>query len=181
LIARIEEFLRQQHPFVMLNDNEREQVQAAAQVQTVAAGDTILRQGAATSGCLYLIAEGQVRLERDGAEIQILEEGDCFGYPSIISGGAPTSSVIAVAGATLHCVPAEIFSELVGNNARFSEFFLQSLGDRLSLISRGKIGSIGGELTTPLGGIPRASSPTTIFKPGCWPKTWGPRPSSSAS
>jgi len=164
LIARIEEFLRQQHPFVMLNDNEREQVQAAAQVQTVAAGDTILRQGAATSGCLYLIAEGQVRLERDGAEIQILEEGDCFGYPSIISGGAPTSSVIAVAGATLHCVPAEIFSELVGNNARFSEFFLQSLGDRLSLISRGKIGSIGGELTTPLGGL--TMRPVVRVSPG---------------
>lgn len=151
MIARIEEFLRQQHPFVMLSDTERDQVQTAARVQTVAGGDTVLRQGAATSACLYLIAEGQLRLERDGAEIQVLEEGDCFGYPSIISGGAPTSSVVAMVDATLHCISAPIFSELVRNNARFSEFFLQSLGDRLSLISRGGGGSLGGELTTPLG------------------------------
>jgi CBS domain-containing protein len=59
-----------------------------------------------------------------------------------------------VADAILYRIPAETFSDLVQENPRFAEFFLQSLGDRLSLLLAGQPGSLGGELTTPLEDLP---------------------------
>jgi CBS domain-containing protein len=151
---RCTEFLKQNHPFTVLTADEMTHVCEAGEEEHAAAGATILRQGAATSAFLFLVAEGQMRLERDGAEIQILEQGDCFGYPSIISNSAPTSSVVAVTDALLYRIPADVFSGLLTQNPRFAEFFLQSLGDRLSLLNRGEAGSLGGELTTPLEDLP---------------------------
>ena len=67
---------------------------------------------------------------RDGEELQILEEGDCFGYPSIINRAAPAFDVVARGDVRVHAVPAALFRQLL-QNAGFAEFFLASLGERL--------------------------------------------------
>lgn len=145
-------FLAFHHPFVLLSDEERDRVIASARTETVAAGTHILRQGGRSSGCLFLLAEGTVRLLRDEQEVQVLDEGDCFGYPSILAQAAPAFDAVADDQAVLHCVPAEVFTGLLHNPA-FAEFFLKSITERLQRVTRREVASLGGELTTTIGSL----------------------------
>lgn len=145
--ANIIDATSEQHPFDLLTAAERALIQADATTRTFPQGATILQQGAATSTCLFLIAEGTARLERDNLVGRTLEEGDCFGFPSIISKGSPTATITADTRLTVHCIPAAVFTQLLGN-AEFAEFFLKDLGERLRLVTNGGNASLGGELTT---------------------------------
>ncbi len=156
MIARILDFMRQQHPFVLLTADELERINATASSRTLDVGETVIRQGGAVSSSLFLVADGCVNLVRDGVVIHVLEEGDCFGYPSIISQAPPTASVVAETGTVLHCIPAAVFTALLQENSRFAGFFLNSLGERLSRLARGESGALGGELTTPIGSLETA-------------------------
>ena len=95
MIPRILDFLREQHPFTLLSEAERERVDATASARTFADGARILEQDGTRSDCLYLLVDGQVRLVRDGEELQVLEEGDCFGYPSMINRAAPAFDAVS--------------------------------------------------------------------------------------
>jgi CBS domain-containing protein len=152
MIPRILDFLREQHPFTLLSEAERERVDATASARTFADGARILEQDGTRSDCLYLLVDGQVRLVRDGEELQVLEEGDCFGYPSMINRAAPAFDVVAAGEVLVHCVPEAVFRELLGN-AAFAEFFLHSLGERLQRVTGASVTALGGELTTELGDI----------------------------
>ncbi len=152
MIPRILDFLREQHPFTLLTEAERERVDATASARTFADGARILEQDGTRSDCLYLLVDGQVRLVRDGEELQVLEEGDCFGYPSMINRAAPAFDVVAAGEVLVHCVPEAVFRELLGN-AAFAEFFLHSLGERLQRVTGASVTALGGELTTELGDI----------------------------
>ena len=152
MIPRILDFLREQHPFTLLTEAERERVDATASARTFADGARILEQDGTRSDCLYLLVDGQVRLVRDGEELQVLEEGDCFGYPSMINRAAPAFDVVAAGEVQVHCVPEAVFRELLGN-AAFAEFFLHSLGERLQRVTGASVTALGGELTTELGDI----------------------------
>ena len=152
MIARVLDFMRDQHPFTLLSDGERERINATASARTCADGARILAQDGAQSEFLYLLAAGQVRLMRDGEELQVLEEGDCFGYPSIINRAAPAFDVIALGEVLVHCVPAAVFREMLAN-AAFAEFFLHSLGERLQRVTGNGVTALGGELTTELGDL----------------------------
>lgn len=146
----IGEFLQDQHPFVVLTEAEKSLVADTAETLDFAAGATILQQGGRTSAGLYLIASGAARLERDGLVGRVLEEGDCFGHPSIINRGAPSATVTAESALTAHRVPAEVFRQLL-RNTDFAEFFLKDLGERLRQVAGSGSSSLGGELTTAIG------------------------------
>jgi len=152
MIPRILDFLREQHPFTLLTEAERERVDATASARSYADGARILEQDGTRSDCLYLLVDGQVRLVRDGEELQVLEEGDCFGYPSMINRAAPAFDVVAAGEVQVHCVPEAVFRELLGN-AAFAEFFLHSLGERLQRVTGASVTALGGELTTELGDL----------------------------
>lgn len=67
--------------------------QAAVEVE-FPAGRTIARQGEIGTG-LFIVAEGVVRVVRDGEIIARLGPGEFFGELSVLDGGARTASVIA--------------------------------------------------------------------------------------
>ena len=152
MIAELRDFMREQHPFVLLSEDEQAKIHAAAKSRTFPAGAMILKQGGATSTCLFLITEGTARLERDALAGRALEAGDCFGFPSIIGQSSPTATVIAESRLTVHCIPAPIFRELL-SNTDFAEFFLKDLGERLRLVTNGGSTSLGGELTSEIGSL----------------------------
>jgi CBS domain-containing protein len=160
MIARIQDFMRDQHPFTLLAAGELERVNTAAYVQTFGDGDRILHQDGAISDCLFLLARGEVRLVRDGEEVQLLEEGDLFGYPSIINSATPCCDVIARGEITVYCIPTATFRKLL-RNAAFAEFFLQSLGERLQRLTTAGATALGGELTTEVGDLARRA-PITV-------------------
>lgn len=152
MIGRVLDFMRDQHPFTLLTEAERERINATATARTYRDGARILAQDGATSEHLYLLAGGEVRLVRDGEELQVLEEGDCFGYPSMINRAAPALDVVASGDVLVHCIPEAVFRELLAN-AAFGEFFLHSLGERLRRVTGANASALGGELTTELGDL----------------------------
>lgn len=146
------QFIRMQHPFDALSPEELAKIESTTTTETVRAGGQVLKQGGAPSQYLYLIASGAMQLIRDKTPFQVLEDGELFGYPSIISGNPPTSDVNAEEDTTLYRIPKTVFLDLIENPA-FSEFFLKNLGERLRHVTSNETASIGGELTTPVSNL----------------------------
>jgi CBS domain-containing protein len=78
---------------------------------------------------LYVVRKGAVRLERDGQPLQVVEEGECFGYTSLITGRA-TIDVIVEENLLAYRVPAADFRALLAH-APFASHFAVELADRL--------------------------------------------------
>jgi CBS domain-containing protein len=145
-------FIQQQHPFDKLTAAEIEKVKATLQTTEYPAGAYILHQGGEPSKSLQLIRCGTVRLMRDGQMVQALEEGDCFGYPSLIGQTSPTSDVVAENTAVIYQIPENVFHSLTDNH-HFAEFFLKNLGERLRQLTNTIVTTPGGDLTTAVGSL----------------------------
>ncbi|MCB0168432.1 MAG: cyclic nucleotide-binding/CBS domain-containing protein [Anaerolineae bacterium] len=124
------DFIEHLHPFDTLPQNELDQVIEAIEQKDVAVGTRILEQGGEISQYLHIIQRGSVKLQRDEKSLQILEEGEFFGFLSMLSQDTPTADVIANEDVSLLLVPENVFRSLVNKNG-FSEYFLKSLSDRL--------------------------------------------------
>ncbi|HRV90788.1 MAG TPA: DUF294 nucleotidyltransferase-like domain-containing protein [Anaerolineae bacterium] len=124
------EFVEHLHPFDTLPHSELNQILNSIEQKEVISGTRILEQGGAISQYLHIILQGSVKLQRDDKTLQVLEEGEFFGFLSILSQDAPTADVIANENVSLLLVPETVFRTLVNKNG-FAEFFLRSLSDRL--------------------------------------------------
>lgn len=155
MTSQVLDFLRRHHPFDLLTPAELETAARRAGTLTVPGGTVILRQGGRISEFLHIVGKGSAHLVRDGHVLQEIEEGECFGYPSILGGTAPGSDVIAAGEMVLHRIPAAVFRELLGN-AGFAGFFLTSLSQRLRAVPRSGAAALGGGMTVPVGSLGRA-------------------------
>ncbi len=88
-----------------------------------------MRAGGEPLGHLFVIRKGSVRLERDGQTLQLLEEGEVFGYTSLLTGEA-TLDVVVEDELVAYRLPAAVFRELLAD-ARFAGHFAGGLGARL--------------------------------------------------
>ena len=77
-----------------------------------------------------VVRRGVVRLEAEKRRLELLEEGECFGFPSLISGSGPTVDVIAEEECLLYRIPKRTFDQLMDVPA-FAAFFLEGLQQRL--------------------------------------------------
>ena len=89
------EFLRRFAPFNGLPEAELERAAAGAQVRSYPAGATILSEDGAPSEGLYVVRSGAVELRHEEETIDVLEPGEAFGHPSLLSGMAPAFDVNA--------------------------------------------------------------------------------------
>ena len=60
----------------------------------------ILREDGPPSTHLYIVRTGSVELAHEDEIIDVLEPGEAFGHPSLLTGLAPTFSVRAAGGVT---------------------------------------------------------------------------------
>lgn len=123
-------FLRQYPPFDQLSPTELAQVGAQVEVVRYAQGEPILRTTDPPSNYLYVIQSGAVSLLDHGQVYQVVEEGESFGYSSLISRTAPGYTVVAAGAVVLYRLPEPLFRQLLDNVA-FAEYFLKSLVERL--------------------------------------------------
>ncbi|MFO7608793.1 MAG: DUF294 nucleotidyltransferase-like domain-containing protein [Candidatus Krumholzibacteriia bacterium] len=158
--AQALDFLCRQHPFDRLTPAEVETVARTAGTLAVPGGTVVLRQGGKVSGFLHVVGRGGAHLVRDGRVVQEIEEGECFGYPSILSGDPPSADVVTAGETGLHRIPADVFRQLLGN-ADFAGFFLASLSQRLRTASRRDAAALGGAMTTAVGTLARGA-PLTV-------------------
>jgi CBS domain-containing protein len=94
-----------------------------------APGERLVVAGGEPLRYLHVIRRGAVRLEQQGRVLQLLEEGEVFGYTSLGSGRAPLD-VVVEERLLAYCVPAAEFDALL-RDARFAAHFATGLTARL--------------------------------------------------
>src|SRR4249920_501742 len=88
-------FLRRFPPFDALPEGELERAEAAVLERAYAAGDLVLVEDGTPAHHLYVVRTGSVELLHEEEVIDVLEPGEAFGHPSLLSGMAPAFDVRA--------------------------------------------------------------------------------------
>jgi CBS domain-containing protein len=93
------------------------------------AGSQLVRVGGKPLEHLYVIRKGSVRLEREGQTLQVLEEGETFGYTSLLTDKA-TLDVTVEDDLLAYRLPGVEFRRLLAD-ANFAGHFAVGLSQRL--------------------------------------------------
>jgi CBS domain-containing protein len=104
----IAEFLREHPPFDTLDEKTLERVAASAEIEFHQAGTAILQSAEETSRFAYVVRRGSVELLIDGRLLDLLGEGEMFGFASLLEEG-PLGFVARAAEDTLvYRIPADV-------------------------------------------------------------------------
>jgi CBS domain-containing protein len=122
-------FLRATRPFNDLPPALFGRAARALDIGFFPAGKRLVERGGTPLQHLYVIRKGAVRLEREGQTLQLLEEGEVFGYTSLLSKRA-TLDAIVEEDLLAYRIPAAEFEELLAD-ARFASHFASGLAERL--------------------------------------------------
>jgi CBS domain-containing protein len=122
-------YVRQTPPFDALPQGLFDGAARSLEVSYHPAGTWLVRAGGEPLKHLYVIRKGAVRLERDGQILQELEEGEIFGYTSLITRKATLDAVVED-DLLAYRLPDEEFQRLLAD-ARFAAHFAHGLSERL--------------------------------------------------
>jgi predicted transcriptional regulator len=87
------EFLGRFPPFDVLPEDERTAVAESVELRTYVDGENILVEDAEPADHLYVVRDGAVELVHQEEVVDVLEPGECFGHPSLLTGMAPAFTV----------------------------------------------------------------------------------------
>ncbi len=147
-------FLRATSPFDALPENAFETAAKALEIAFFPKGSLVLKRGGEPGHHLYVIRKGAVRLERDGQTLQLLEEGEIFGFTSLITGRA-TLDVLVEEDLLAYRLPREVFQALLAH-APFAGHFATGLGERLrNSLERGQAAPFQANLSVLVGSLVR--------------------------
>jgi CBS domain-containing protein len=147
-------FVRSTPPFDGLTAGAFDDAARALEIVFHAGGTRLLTRGGLPSEHLYVIRKGAVRIEREGQTLQLLEEGEIFGFTSLISGKA-TLDVTVEDDLLAYRLPRATFEHLL-SNAAFAGHFASGLADRLRItLERSQIASFQPDLGVPVSSLVR--------------------------
>ena len=126
---QVEAFLVRFPPFDSLEPNALERACAATEIEFFPRGTTILQQGGPPSRFLYVVRTGGVELLDDEVVIDLLEEGEMFGHPSLVAGLPPTFSVRAFEDTICYLIERQVAEEVIGTRSGI-EFLARGLARR---------------------------------------------------
>src|ERR1700727_2285099 len=157
----LDTFLAGRPPFDALAPEQLSALTAAAAVHDYAAGAVLLVEDGAPATGLWVIVTGSMGLVHEGEVIQVLEPGECFGHPSLLTGMAPAFTVRAREPSTCALFDAAAGRRLLGTEAG-AAYVAPAMRRRLTGTGQTVHGlhEVG---TTPVSGIMR---PATFCDPG---------------
>jgi CBS domain-containing protein len=94
-MEHLDTFLSRHPPFDAFSDAEREAFAAAGELVQYSEGDSILIEDGIPSRGLWIVVSGSMDIIHEGETIQVLEPGELFGHPSLLTGLAPAFTVRA--------------------------------------------------------------------------------------
>jgi CBS domain-containing protein len=142
-------FVRATPPFDALPEVAFDGASKALEIVFYPAGTRLLTRGGEPSGHLYVIRKGAVRLEREAQTLQVLEEGEIFGFTSLISGRA-TLDVIVEEDLLAYRLPKAQFEALLAHGP-FAGHFASGLAERLrNSLERSQVVSFQPDLALPV-------------------------------
>ena len=106
-------FVRAQPPFDRLETRELDRLVQSLEIVFLPAGTRILERGGAAPTHLYLVRSGVVRLERADGLVIPLEEGELFGYRSLLTREPPAMEAVADTDALCYRFGAEAVRPLL--------------------------------------------------------------------
>ena len=94
-------------------------------------GEEIVREGEIDDR-FYIIVNGQAKVQANGRDLGILEDGACFGETSYVHGAKRTASILANGPVTILRVSSTLMEQVSSScQLRFNKVFLRSLINRL--------------------------------------------------
>ncbi|HWF36801.1 MAG TPA: putative nucleotidyltransferase substrate binding domain-containing protein [Solirubrobacteraceae bacterium] len=103
-----------QPPFDSLDPAALRAVLAEGSELRLREGEKVLVEDGLPASGLYLICSGSIELVHEGERIQILEPGECFGHPSLLTGMAPAFTVRAHEDSVCLVLPREAALRVLG-------------------------------------------------------------------
>jgi CBS domain-containing protein len=113
----LDTFLTRQPPFDALEPEQLRSVAAAAQDRAFETGALALVEDGAPAAGLFVIRSGSMDVVHEGEVIQVLEPGECFGHPSLLTGLAPSFTIRAREPSVCALLPAEESLRVLGTVA----------------------------------------------------------------
>ncbi len=123
-------FLAHQPPFDGLDADELTRVVATTRTQSFAAVAAILVEDGPPAPGVWVVESGGVELLHGDHVVDVLEPGECFGHPSLLSGMAPVFTVRAREASTCLFVGREAAIEVFAHPAG-ARYIALSLRERL--------------------------------------------------
>ncbi len=124
------DFIEQIPPFDQLQPADLTLVRQALQRVECEAGVVLLTQGGPPSAYLNIVRSGAVALRTNGQTHHMLEAGDMFGFPSLLSQEAPLADAVTTEPSVIYRLPETLFRTLL-ERPPFAQYFLRGLSDRL--------------------------------------------------
>jgi CBS domain-containing protein len=128
-VMQVETFLARYLPFSALPRDELHRISGSVQIEYFPAGATILRQAGEPARYLYVVRRGAVELLDEGRLVDLLEEGELFGHPSLLSGLSPGVEARAHADTLCYLADPAVATEVFGTEAGLA-FLASSLRRR---------------------------------------------------
>lgn len=125
------EFLGRFPPFDVLSEGERTAVAESVELRTYLDGENILVEDTEPADHLFVVRDGAVELIHQEEVVDVLEPGECFGHPSLLTGMAPAFTVRAHGGCVCYAIPSEQ-AQLVLRGPAGARYVAMTLRQRLT-------------------------------------------------
>src|SRR6478736_2114252 len=129
-VEEIADFLFRFPPFDQLARKDLLRVAEAVTVRSYTAGADILIEDGPPATELFIIRSGSVELRHQDEVVDILEPGESFGHPSLLTGMAAAFTVRAHEDTTCYAIGREAALEVLGRPAG-AIFVAQTMRERL--------------------------------------------------
>jgi len=116
-MENLDTFLALHPPFDALDPDTLRTVAADATERSYQTGESVLVEDGLPASALCVLLSGSMDLLHEGEVIQVLEPGECFGHPSLLTGMAPAFSVRAREPSSCAVLSAEVARRVLGTEA----------------------------------------------------------------
>lgn len=141
-------FVRGRSPFDRLDPRELASLTGSLEIVFLPAGTRVLERGGPPAAYLFLVRSGSVRLEREDGLVLMVEEGELFGYRSLLTGESPALDATAETDVLCYRFPAEVARPVL-EHPTVAAFLARGLAERLRAVSpAGRTGFPDASLTT---------------------------------
>src|SRR6185312_8017219 len=129
-VEEIADFLVDFPPFDQLARDDLLRIAAAVTIRSYPAGTDILVEDGPPATEFFVIRKGSVELRHQDAVVDILEPGESFGHPSLLTGMASAFTVRAHEDSTCSTINRELALEILGRPAG-AIFVARTMRERL--------------------------------------------------
>jgi CBS domain-containing protein len=116
-MEHLDTFLRRHPPFDTLDPDVLQAISVEAEQRAFKAGEAPIVEDGLPARGLWVLLTGSMDVVHEGEAIQVLEPGECFGHPSLMTGMAPAFTVRAREDSICALVSAEAGRRVLGTPA----------------------------------------------------------------